>query len=157
MIRFGLVSEVLKKNIAYRFCKAFLLAASIFFPSVGLSCICESEGFESLYRRAEGVYFVAISGMNVVEDRHDDVAINLELKVLKVFKGSKKDTLHAKGFASFPFFDENGNIGESSTSCSVSYSFAEYYIFLEFSDVENSITRCSSNILNREYWKKLDW
>lgn len=99
------------------------------------ACMCSSkeDDIHAIYNKSEGIYLAVISGISLGVKKNHGNEVNLELTVLKVFKGKPTLKLEAIGYGKLPVANEKGEIINSKTSCDMRYIFGSQYIVVVFS------------------------
>ena len=79
-----------------------ILAALLFMvPALAIACSCEEpDKLEEIYRKADGVYVMALSGIAIKEIKPERVGLDLELSILKSFKGKATGVINIAGVKS---------------------------------------------------------
>lgn len=131
----------------------FALLSSAFVEA----CMCSSkeDDIRAIYNKSEGIYLSAISGISVGDKQADENEINLELTVLKIFKGKPILKLEAVGYGQLPVVNEKGEIVDSKTSCDMKYVFGSQYIVVVYAGKKNVLARCSDSVIGLEDWESL--
>ena len=128
-----------------------ILAALLFMvPALANACSCdEPDKLEEIYRKADGIYMVALSGIAIKERRQEWVDLDLELSILKSFKGGATGVLKAQGgTSSLPTKNDAGDLVQVVSSCDWSFTFGDLYIVATMANEILRIAQCSNNIID---------
>ena len=144
----NIISDLKRKYAFYGF--SFLIMSVV--SSYAMACICPSENnnLGKIFSEAKGIYLVAISAIYEKKTRSTNGRINLELKVLKVFKGESVPQLVAVGYADLPTINLEGDIIESNRSCDMKYVYGSQYIVVEKNNEKIILAKCSDSVIGLE-------
>lgn len=126
-------------------------------PAYVNACVCvsEEEDISAIYEEAKNIYLVAISGVSEGDNTPGKHEVDLELSVLKVFKGEPVSRVKAIGYGRLPKVNEKGEVVELETSCDMKYVFGSQYIVVEYTGKEIVLAQCSDNVIDMENWESL--
>ena len=127
-----------------------ILAALLFMvPALAIACSCEEpDKLEEIYRKADGVYVVALSGIAIKEIKPERVDLDLELSILKSFKGKATGVLKAQGTSSLPTKDDADHLVQWISNCDLTFTFGDLYIVATMANEILHFNQCSSNIID---------
>ena len=123
------------------------------------ACMCpaSNETAKEIYDRVDGIYYVAIVGINRVSTKNiskSSYELVLDLEIIDSIKGTNSGIINAKARGRIPFVGSKGGHIKATGSCDMHLSFGQSYILAIKNNEEVKISRCNPQILDFK-WSEL--